>query len=354
MRARGFGALAALLWVSAGNATAGTRYVDEIFSGVEIQKDVVYGEAVNADGAKQQLTLDIYRPIGDTATDRALYVWVHGGNFRVGDKSNGNPLTDYAKRGWVGISINYRLNDDLPGNAAVGALTDPASLPAFIDETMDAMHDAQAAVRWARKNATKRKFDLRIDPDRIAMGGISAGAIISLMVNFNHEDPGDSGNPGFSSEIAAAVSHAGAYAPVLLGDVPRPGDSPIAIYHGTNDEQVPYPLAPLACILQLAVLNDCEYVTFVAETHRTLGTDLARDFLYRHVILGRSETRFPLVAELASDPIRALAGVEPAGVDLGATAGAVVPTNPQIYQDNTVQLIRYVTNALGVPLIPED
>ena len=351
MNARGFLALAVSLVVSASVAQAQTRYVDVLFPDPAIvTKDIVYGVARNSTGVKQQLTLDVYQPAGDSATDRPLYIWVHGGNFRVGSKAGIGPIRDYVSRGWVGISINYRLRPELPGNAAVGALTDPASLPPFIDATTDARHDAQAAVRWARKNAT----ELGIDPDKIAMAGDSAGAIISLMVAFNHEDPGKSGNPHHSSEIAAAISQVGSYAPVLLGDVPKPGDPPIAIYHGTHDEQVPYPLAPLVCILQLAVLNDCEYVTFVGETHRIFGTDLARDFLYRHLIVGRSETRFPFIADLESDPIRVLAGVEPAGVDLGATAGAVVPASPQFYQDSTVQLIRYVTNALGLPIIPDD
>lgn len=355
MKARaGLAAIVSLVAASAlapSLAFAQTRYVDELFpDAVLTQPDVVYGEARNSRGEVESLTLDVYEPAGDTATGRGLYIWVHGGNFRVGSKSQRGPLVDYVKRGWVGISINYRLRPELPGNAAIGAVTDPASLPAFIEGVTEARHDVQAAVRWARFHAE----ELRVDPDRIAIGGISAGAILSLMVNFNEEDPGNTVTSdvprSVSSGVAAAVSHAGAYAPVLLGDVPRPGDSPIAVYHGTNDEQVPYPLAPLVCLLQLAVLNDCEYVTFVSENHRTLGTDLARDFLYRHVILGRAETRIPLVTNLESDPIQVLAGVEPAGVDLGATVGVVAPTNTETYADNTEQLLRYALNALGVPL----
>ena len=353
MKARGIVALAAVLCASAGIASAQTRYVDVLFEGPPIKTaDVQYGEAMNSLGVMQPLLLDVYQPAGDPEpTGRGLYIWVHGGNFRTGHKGQTGPLLDYVSRGWVGISISYRLNPALPGNAAVGALTDPASLPAFIQETVDARHDAQAAVRWARANADA----LGVDADKIAIGGISAGAITSLMVLYNHEEPGDSGfeedvPTSVSSAVAAAVSHAGAYAPVLLGDTPRPGDPPIALYHGVLDEQVPYPLAPLVCILHLAVLSDCEFVTFPAEDHAILGPEFARDFLYRHVIVGRAETRFPFVADLAGDPIRVLAGVEPAGVDLGVTAGAVVPTNPQIYQDNTVKLIGYVTNALGIPL----
>jgi acetyl esterase/lipase len=353
MNARGFLALAVSLVVSASVAQAQTRYVDVMFDGPPIKtENVVYGMAKNSQGNDEELTLDVYTPDEDEPpADRGLYIWVHGGNFRVGNKGQTGPLLDYVSRGWVGISINYRKRPELPGNAAVGAVTDPASLPAFIDETVDARHDAQAAVRWARANAA----GLGIDENKIAIGGISAGAIISLMVAYNHEDPGNSGfeedvPKSVSSAVAAAISHAGAYAPVLLGDIPRPGDPPIAIYHGVLDEQVPYPLAPLTCILQLAVLNDCEFVTFPAEDHATLGTDLARDFLYRHVIVGRAETRFPFLADLTGEPIRVLAGVEPAGVDLGVTAGAVVPKDSTPYVDHTVALVGYVLGALGVPL----
>ena len=334
-----------LLLLPIGAAAQGppVRYVDPLFEDVAVSTDIPYGQAVNYKGETQTLLLDVYKPVGDEATGRGLYIWVHGGNFRVGNKSSSGPLRDYVKRGWVGISINYRLNPELPGNAAVGALTDPASLPAFIQETEDARHDAQAAVRWARDNAG----DLGIDPNLIAIGGISAGAITSLMVAFNPNDPGDSGNPGPSSAIAAAVSHAGTYAPVLLGDPPVPGSPPIAIYHGTNDEQVPYPTAPLPCVLTLLVGNTCEFVTFVGETHRTLGTDLARDFLYRHVI--QEQTRAEVLTDLESEPVSALARVEPAPyVDLGATVGVVSPTDPAVLQEGTLQLLRYTLNALGI------
>jgi len=343
MGRRGF--LFALVFSAASVASAQTRYVDATFA-VSVTPNVKYGEATNSQGVLQDLTLDVYQPAEEDPPARGAYVWIHGGNFRVGKKEDDSQLLrDFASRGWVGVSINYRLRPELPGNAAIGALTNPASLPPFLDAVNDARHDAQAAVRWVRANAGT----LGVDPDKIAVGGMSAGAITALMVAFNDEDPGTSGTPGVSSTVAAAVSHAGAYAPVLLGDVPKPGDPPIAIYHGTSDEQVPYPLAPLACILNLAALNDCEYVTFLFENHRTLGVDLSRDFLYRHVILGRSDTRVPFVAELEGDPIKLLAGVEPAGVGLGVSAGVVSTTDPQKISDNTEKLVNYVLGALSLP-----
>ncbi|MGH7803316.1 MAG: alpha/beta hydrolase, partial [Candidatus Binatia bacterium] len=160
MKARGFLALAVSVCAAAGTASAQTRYVDVVFPDPPIvTSNIVYGEATNSMGELQQLTLDVYQPNGDSETVRPTYVWVHGGNFRVGKKEDNSPLVDYVKRGWVGISINYRLRPELPGNAAVGALTDPASLPPFVDATTDARHDAQAAVRWARANAATYGID---------------------------------------------------------------------------------------------------------------------------------------------------------------------------------------------------
>ncbi|HZN15325.1 MAG TPA: alpha/beta hydrolase [Acidimicrobiales bacterium] len=340
------GALVASAGGVAAPASAAVRYVDQLFPGYAKTADIAYGAAPNSTGAVQTLTLDVYKPGGDTATNRALYIWVHGGNFRVGDKSSAGPLPDYVRRGWVGISINYRLRPELPGNAALGAISDPTSLPPFIDAVQDAQHDAQAAIRWARANAAS----LGIDATRIAIGGISAGAITSLMVAFNPKDPGTSGNPGQPSDVAAAVSHAGTYAPVLLGDAPVAGSPPIAIYHGTNDEQVPYLTAPLPCVLTLLRGNDCEFVTFIAQGHQTMGTDLARDFLYRHVILDRTALRTPLITVNDADNLGALAGVEPPNVDLGLTVGVVTPKDPQVIIDETVQLVEYSLNALGITL----
>ena len=227
------------------------RYVDLLFPDAEVTKDIVHGEAINSRGELETLKLDLYTPQGDEETGRGLYVWVHGGNFNSGDKSGIGPLRDFVRRGWVGISVGYRLDRDLVGGAAIGILTNPDQIPRAQQAAKDAQHDAQAAVRWARANAE----EIGIDPNKIGIGGISAGGITALATAFNSGDPGTSGNPGFPSHIQAAVSHAGAYVPGLQGAAPKTGDPPIAIYHGTNDEQVPYPTSPVACVLTIAVLT---------------------------------------------------------------------------------------------------
>ena len=325
---------------------APVRYLDPIFDDVVVTRDVVYGAARNSQGVTQDLLLDLYQPAGDDATGRPLYIWAHGSGFRFGTKNETGGLVDYVKAGWVGMSMTYRMRPELPPNAAIGILTDPATVPDVQAAARDAQHDMQAAVRYARAHAD----ELGIDPNKIAVGGSSAGGIIALMTAFNEAHPGHSGNPGYSSAVAAAVSHAGAYVPILQGDFPLPGAPPIAIYHGTTDNQVPIPTSVPGCVLTIAVGNTCEYVAYVGRVHRTMGTDLALAFLYRHVILGPA-LRTPLVvgpgAEDEDPDIRVVGGVE-TPVGLGADAGAVVPTDPDLILSETQFFVDYVTNAIGL------
>jgi predicted esterase len=236
------------------------------------------------------------------------------------------------------------MRPELPPNAFVGIVTDPASVPTAQAAAMDAMHDMQAAVRWSRANADV----LGIDPDRIVATGMSAGAIMALMVAFNEDDPGTSGTPGESSAVAAAISHAGAYVPVLQGAFPAPGAPPIAIYHGTHDEQVPYPTSPPACVLTVLMGNTCEYTTYVGREHAVLGADLAADFAYRYVI---EPTRDPYVAvthaDADADGFTLRGGTEHLTEDLGLVEGIHVP-DLEVVLDRTVDLVAYVLEALGL------
>ena len=75
----------------------------------------------------------------------------------------------------------------------------------------------------------------RIDPERIASGGASAGADTSILVGTHSEDPGDSGNPGFSSRIAAAVSVSGG---LPTSETVTSDDAPTIFFHGTVDRVV--------------------------------------------------------------------------------------------------------------------
>ncbi|MGZ4735007.1 MAG: alpha/beta hydrolase, partial [Acidimicrobiia bacterium] len=185
--------------------------------------------AVDQAGTTETLTLDMYTPTGDTKTSRPAIVWVHGGSFSSGDKNSGELIAEskyFAQRGYVNVSINYRLTP--AGFSASGGAT-----TSCVQEIVDSQHDAQAAVRFLRKNAATYK----VDPNRIAVAGTSAGAITAIDVGANSEDPGTSGNPGFSSAVGAAVSLSGAK---LNGNPQTTGDAPSLLFHGTADPLVPY------------------------------------------------------------------------------------------------------------------
>jgi len=205
------------------------RYRDAVFADVTKTADVPFATAVmRSTSATVTLKLDRYEPTGDSATARPVIVWVHGGSFKYGDKTSPelvDQANEFAKKGYVNVSIDYRLS---PQGCAAAA-------PNYecVNAIIDAKHDAQAAVRYLKANAAA----LKIDPNRIAINGTSAGAITSLNVGFDSTEVGSGGsNPGYSSAVRSAVSLSGAR---LMG-APDAGDAPALLFHGTADIVVPY------------------------------------------------------------------------------------------------------------------
>ena len=186
--------------------TAPLRYRDIIFPNVTTTSGLVYGSAPDLSGNPVTLTLDMYQPQGDTQTSRPAIVLVHAGSFTGGSSTDPNMVLmakNFAERGYVAVSINYRLLG-VPGDQC--AKQDPPSAECTT-AVLAAQHDAQAAVRWLRANATADG----VDPSRIVIGGTSAGAGTALAVGVNSTDPGTSGNPGYSSRVSGAISISGAF-----------------------------------------------------------------------------------------------------------------------------------------------
>ena len=204
------------------------RYRDTVFSAVTLTSNLQYGSAVNSSGVNQALLLDLRQPTGDTLTSRPALVFVHGGGFSGGDKASGvapDMATEFAKRGYVTVSINYRLIAGPCGGSNLGG--------ACVGAALDAGHDAQAAVRWLRANAAR----YRIDPTRIGISGESAGGITAALVGMRGDDPGTSGNPGFSSRVSGWVSISGG---LPSGVFASADDAPALLFHGDADPIVPW------------------------------------------------------------------------------------------------------------------
>ena len=232
--------IAAVNTVSA-QACDGGRYYSKIFSGSSVST-VTYTDTT----VTSQL-MDIYQPTGDNATNRKAILIIHGGSFYAGTKADGFIVylcQEFAKRGYVTASIDYRL---VP-ISSITALSDSNTAFPYVIKSIS---DGKAAVRYLKKNAAS----LGIDTNWIAIGGESAGAIIAnhiayvknineasplLVTNFNSIGgiDGNSGNPGYSTKVKAVLNYAGAL--LFLGFLDSTDHEPIYSAQGDADNTVPY------------------------------------------------------------------------------------------------------------------
>jgi dienelactone hydrolase len=280
------------------------RYRDQVFSSVGLTSNLQYGQAPDANGTPVALRLDLYQPSGDTETSRPALIWVHGGSFSGGDKTNIVPVdvaNTFAKMGYVVVSINYRL-------LGSGCVANPSNC---VVAALEAQHDAQAAVRWLRANAATYK----IDPTRIGIGGESAGGITATLVGLHSDDPGTSGNPGFDSKVKGFVSVSGG-APG--GAFASPGDAPGVLFHGTADGVVnpQWSVDTAVAMLKagvpawLQVQNGAGHVPWAQ--YRSLYLEQADYFLYDALDLAHAHNQ-PTAAARASDrQLRRMAKQNPA------------------------------------------
>lgn len=188
------------------------RYLTESFQEIEVTQDIPFAQAKNVLGETETLHMDIYAPKNDTETKRRVLFLVHGGGFRVGNDKRQSYIVKFAhwfaQRGYVVVSPDYTL---------------------YPREMERPSHDA-CAPEAARQCELARQYLLghaqewRIDPEKMAVGGGSAGGITG---NIWCRIPG-----AFVAFIdfwgsLAHTSEAESYPPTF-------------IVHGTNDALVNY------------------------------------------------------------------------------------------------------------------
>lgn len=211
-------------------------------------------------GGLEPLRLWVADP-NNGVTNRPAIIWLHGGGFALGiDSMYGlanSTGKEYAQRGYVGISVEYRTDTTLVGTGAR-----PPSLCQWVQDNEDpndpvwvqrrdqcernivaAQQDAQAAVRWVRAHAA----ELGINPDLIAVGGFSAGAVTAMNLAYRSDDIGTTsyfaGDPVTSaaSTVKAAFGASGCLYSEdgQLADI-GPGDAPVSLIASRFDPAVPY------------------------------------------------------------------------------------------------------------------
>ena len=253
------------------------RYLTEVFSDVSVTANETYGQnysVLTGSPVLQNLVMDVYEPMGDTASVRPLIVLAHSGSFlpryinqlAVGDKSDSATVeiaNRFARMGYVVANISYRVGWNPQG-------TQDERTETIINAVFRAVQDAKSAVRFFRKDfETNNTF--KIDTSRIAVGGQGSGGYVPLayaslnkltelqltkFFNFTTNAfmvdtalvgdwDGFGGNPalnfenhvGYSSEAHVAFHIAGG-----IGDTSwiEAGEIPIISLHGVADAFTPF------------------------------------------------------------------------------------------------------------------
>jgi len=188
-------------------------------------------------------------------------------------------MEEYARRGYVLVSIEYRIDTTSECQAVQDYTGDPND-PEYLAMRAQcergitaAQQDTQAAVRWVRRNARRNG----VDPNKVAVGGFSAGAVTAANVAYNSDLAGDfayspQDDPDADSRVQGAFGSSGCnYDPTTIGA----GDAPTSFIHSELDALVDY--------------DDCVVPSFrtarsaglVAELTSYCGSSLHASKLYR-------------------------------------------------------------------------
>lgn len=251
-------------------------------SSYNLQKDINYQEG------NQFAYLDCYQPTDDLLKHPAL-LFIHGGGYYSGNKKAVQKFVkEFCPTGYVVFSIDYRLAPQY-------------HWPAQIE-------DCQSALQYIRQNATQ----FRVDPDKIASIGVSAGANLATMLALRDSKnrvkvavdldgemdmtlPGDQCMANYDDIMTKVLGHASPWHYSELADISpiyfaRP-DVSIFILHGANDNNVYAKNSDLMYQKLVYLGADVEYIKIFGSRGNCHGDcwdapdfkKILHDFLDRHL-----------------------------------------------------------------------
>jgi acetyl esterase/lipase len=170
----------------------------------------------------RDLAVDVFRPTVEGRS--AAVILLHGGGWSMGHRKNTHRYAEFLSScGFLAVAAEYRLTGEAPWPAQI--------------------QDVKAVIRWVRRHAAA----LRVDPEKIAVEGFSAGGHLALLaagtarLDVFSEKPTDFSE---TSEVAAVVSF---FAPPLLTRDAFPVRPPPAVnlLGPEGNEDVAYAASPL-------------------------------------------------------------------------------------------------------------
>lgn len=205
------------------------RYIADLFE-VKKPKTEIY-----AIKNGEELKLDIYTPLNDTLQARPLIIFMHGGGFGGGTRSNEAEVKfaqAAARKGYVAVQISYRLTRK--GQSFGCDFEAEGKLETF----RDAADDFMDAVHFMLKNSAVHK----IDTAKVIVGGSSAGAEAVLNAVYNERLMFEDLSKYKKVNFAGIFSLAGAVVDARY--ITEENAVPGVFFHGTEDNLVPYGTAP--------------------------------------------------------------------------------------------------------------
>jgi acetyl esterase/lipase len=221
--------LVSLVWTSSAQESAilQEKLVYKVIAGHELSVDMFYAEA------------------GQKSKNSTAIAFFHGGGWVFGAPSEFfEACRRYAKKGYATFSFQYRLSRN-----SDGTYPNPDISP------IESVKDARSAIRWIRAHADS----LNIDPEKIVVGGQSAGGQLALStalmdsINESTDDLDISPKPNALLLFSSNVNTLEPWIDMLLGDRHnniwsispyhnlKKSMPPAIAFHGEEDNQVlPY------------------------------------------------------------------------------------------------------------------
>jgi predicted esterase len=182
----------------------------------------------------ETLELDLFLPENPDSLRTPILIYVHGGGFATGDRTEGHALASYLQdRGIACASISYTLHMKDQSFSCDGILT----------EKIKAIQIAANQLWLATAFLLEHQDTLLIDTTKIFIGGISAGAETVLHAAFWDREIMELYGNQLGADFTYAGIVAGAGAIMDLNLITPTSQIPVLAYHGDADPIVPYETA---------------------------------------------------------------------------------------------------------------